>query len=99
MSGWVKALASIYQAGNGDWAAIEQGIRNTWSREMRYRPGHANGFVDEVRKAATVDSGDQYSDEQIQTMLEEVEYHRELGKRYVGMDKHERILRRRGLLE
>lgn len=53
LTGWVKALAMIYQAAGGDWDVIRAGIREVWRRERRYRPGHARGFVNEVRKAAT----------------------------------------------
>lgn len=50
--GWAKALAMIYQAANGDFDAIERGVRVVWAREQQFRPGHARGLVDEVRKAA-----------------------------------------------
>lgn len=51
--GWTSACADIYQAGQGRWGAIEAGIRAAWGRkDPQYRPGHAKGFVKEVRKAA-----------------------------------------------
>jgi hypothetical protein len=51
-AGWVKALAMIYKATDGDFDAIQRGIHMAWEREPKYRPGHARGFVNEVRKAA-----------------------------------------------
>jgi hypothetical protein len=54
--GWLKACAMIYQVARGDWWAIEQGIDAVWGRKPQYRPGHARGFVDEVRKAAAGDA-------------------------------------------
>ena len=48
-------MATIYEAANGDFDAIQRGIGAVWRREHKYRPGHARGFVDEVRKAAVGD--------------------------------------------
>jgi hypothetical protein len=54
MTGWVKALGMIYEAAEGKWDVIERGVKAVWKRDAKYRPGHARGFVDEVRKAATI---------------------------------------------
>lgn len=51
-SGWLKACVSIYQAAEGDFDVIAEGVDETWKRrDKQYRPHHANGFVGEVRKA------------------------------------------------
>jgi len=53
---WAVGLAKIYEAGEGDWAIIEEGIRQAWAREIQYRPSSAkgadNGFIKAVRKLA-----------------------------------------------
>lgn len=52
MKGWVSALAQVYEAADGDFDVIQAGIDAVMKRDKKYRPGHAAGFVDEVRKAA-----------------------------------------------
>jgi len=47
---WGQCCAQVYQAADGDWLTIEAGVRAVWQRKPQYRPGHAKGFVDEVRK-------------------------------------------------
>ena len=54
---WGAGCAQVYEAGGGDWHAIERGIREAWNREPQYRPGHVRGFVNAVRKAHAGGSG------------------------------------------
>ena len=52
MKGWVAGLSQVYDAAGGDFDVIELGIDRVMRRDRKYRPGHVNGFVDEVRKVA-----------------------------------------------
>lgn len=56
LRGWLLACRQVYEAAAGDWRTIEKGIRTVWERDLQYRPGHAKGFVDEVRKARLTQS-------------------------------------------
>ncbi|MCK4958026.1 MAG: PadR family transcriptional regulator [Planctomycetes bacterium] len=48
---WNTQCGEIYEAGSGDWGAIEQGIVDAWQRDPRYRPQNIRGFVDPVSNA------------------------------------------------
>ena len=69
-SGWSKALATIYKAAEGDFGIVERGICATWSRPMQYRPGHAQGFVNEVRKAKSAKDAPQSDGPDLRAQME-----------------------------
>ena len=73
-SGWVKALVDCYQAAQGDFAAVERGVKVTWLREAKFRPGHARGFVDEIRKARTIEPEVSEHERLRQRMLQDPQY-------------------------
>jgi hypothetical protein len=56
---WGQCCAQVYQAGGGDWQVIEAGIKAVWQRDPKYRPGHAKGFINAVRKAGVSESHQQ----------------------------------------
>jgi len=75
-SGWSAALVECYQAGQGDFDAIEYGIKEVWKRPPEYRPGHVRGFVDEIRKAKAMGATSQVSESERmrQRMLQDPQY-------------------------
>jgi DNA-binding transcriptional regulator YhcF (GntR family) len=93
----VHGLKELYAAVGLNYEAVRRAYQKMHSDGLTIVD--ANSLVKTATAMAREDSGDQYSDQQIQVMLEEVERHRERGARYAGMARHERILRARGLIE
>jgi hypothetical protein len=59
-TGWGNGAIACYNAGRGDWAVIEAGVRDAWGRESQFRPStlactkknaDKNGFVKAIGKA------------------------------------------------
>jgi len=93
----VHGLKELYAAVGDNHEAVRRAYHKMTEDGLTI--ADANSLVKTASAMARQDGGVQYDDDQLQTMLEEVEYYRSIGKRYAGMDRHERVLKQRGLLE